>query len=422
MAQFTPDGLAVFKPTQSLPSPSVHQSLEMPTSGSTFASYSPRNSGDIGPLAHQMAIAQIEAPAPGQAARTLTFAEDLLPVGKVSFSVEQRGTKRMYPFSAQASVHLSGPDLGSTSFDFEWWPDNYRTKAWLDSTPLHTRRALLDAMQALTADTALVQLTFGGWQRVGFLRKCTPTEGRADRAMKVTLTVEWVASTAFPMTPSMEPIASSGNSALSQLTSLWDQGTSGRRSAAGKSFQDIMGATNPTVGKLNSGPLSDLAGGLGDLEGALGQFAVYVRPPQAPPSSPGAGGLGTLIAQGAQSVQEKAANLKSIAGQVASVVHAVEDPAEMIGVQAGLAALARMASRMEEVAGATARLQRRLAEDRILAIHRTLPGEDLRLLAFRMYGDASAWRGLCTYNKLSGPQPPAGTEVLLPPKDLIWGF
>jgi hypothetical protein len=307
------------------------------------------------------------------------------------------------PGSDVGRALLLGPEDEPTDFDFKWYTRNLSgsNDATLDGEAVEDADDLVRGVRAMVRESSIVEVSWRGETRLGFLRMIDPVEGFTGE-YEVGLEIEWLKLKAFERR--QPAIASSKASASNDATGAYD---------------DVNSDWTDTVRSLVR-PTTTAASTVRAIEDAAEEVNDSMRR---------AGAAGFELARGRPDV-EKVARAMSAAfvniGDAASAFASASDlaGADMAQTDEPRGVILALSFRAKAARDALALRRRayleayRLAEatdPTILGIHTAKEGEDLRIVVLLWgYGTADAWRDVARLNRLSSPILEAGQRIRMP--------
>jgi hypothetical protein len=307
------------------------------------------------------------------------------------------------PGSDVGRALLLGPEDEPTDFDFKWYTRNLAgsNDAALDGEVVEDADDLVRGVRDMVRSPAIVEVSWRGSTRLGFLRAIDPVEGFAGE-YEVGLEIEWLKLKAFEHTARVQ--ASTQASASNDATGAYDDMSS-----------DWIDTVRSAIR-----PATTAAAIVRSIEDAADRVNDAFRR---------AGAAGFELARGRPDV-EKVARAMSAAfvniGDAAVAFAAASDiaGADMAQTDEPRGAILALSFRARAVRAALALCRRayleayRLAEatdPTILGVHTAKEGEDLRLVVLAWgYGTPDAWRDVARFNRLMSPILEAGQRIRMP--------
>ena len=155
-----------------------------------------------------LVIAQRETSRPDVALWTVVLSGSMGPVGSLIFGGEQRSEIEWISGSKVARVRLDGPSENETDVTLRWRGRRFTPgEMLLNGAPVETLYEAQDVLDAMRQDPVLVDVTWDGRKRVGFLRAATFEVGLAQ-TIDVQLTFAWVTPADVVLADLPKPIRS----------------------------------------------------------------------------------------------------------------------------------------------------------------------------------------------------------------------
>lgn len=339
----------------------------------------------------RLTIRQIENPRAGVKPKTLVLDGRAGPHDKLSWGGSQRGEVEWLPGSSVAAVRLDGPEERPTDFRFVWRGHDFQVgDATLDGVPLADLDSLVDALDTIRRDTALVEVEWRGRAQKAKITSFEADEGLAQQ-WEATLTVQWVEALDRPV----RIVRRRSPRAFGQMMrTRFEEDTTGRDA-------HVTFARRP-VETMESG-LDAVRRGIGQIE------AVALSATNAASSVVG---VGRAMAATIQQVITASDEVAASAAVSSDTIAQTEDATEQIAARLFRSKAARAARRARHL-GALERRHYRPESD-VLAIHTAVAGETIWSVSRLYYGTPAHGPAIARRNNLVSTALRAGQRLVIP--------
>lgn len=350
-------------------------------------------------MAAEFVIRQLESPS-----RILRLSGGAKPLqGFNRLGIRQRGSVRRHPGSRVGTAMLQGPEDLPTDFRFHWTPQTILRSVRVGDVFVTDVERLLDTLEKMVADSVLVSVESAGRTGIGFISEATAPDDRPG-FYDVEIEIQWVKrEEVLPAGIGSLTIQGSAGDALRDLHRSWIQG--------------IQTISRPAI--VAEDTIADAAESVRGINRELNRIASVQRAwagmldtgPAAALQGPTLAGQ---IAASMADVMSRALVLRTAISISGGVLAPTDEASARIAGIAMRGGIASLAGDMRHRA-LHARLQALTeARDDIKGKHTAVDGEDLRLVAWSHYGDASRWAAVATFNDLTSSTLRAGQVVWLP--------
>jgi hypothetical protein len=334
-------------------------------------------------------IRQLEAPR-----RHLILRNRAVPQQGFRFTLEQRGEIRWQVGTGEGEAILSGSMLPETEFEFSWKKQTLRDGAEVDGSRIETVEDLVRLVWKMVSESVLVTVTWEAWELLGVLKRIeVPIERPGEYA--VVLAVEWVKEGDRNQRRRPRP-AADYNTTTTTFADSWATAlrTIRRPLALAREAQQ---RAEDSITNVNDRIREMFKVRRQFRDSAVETINVAGR-----------------LAESFSAVASEASTLRGIANEPPHVGMPTDEPAARVVLESYRARLQRAAG--GAIWQGAMERRRLLSEARpdVIGQHVALTDEDLRLLAYRVYGRIDAWQDVARFNELTGSTLPAGTLVLLP--------
>jgi hypothetical protein len=341
-----------------------------------------------------LTIRQLEGPR-----RTLRLSGRALPLQGYSLGTRQRGRMRHYPGASEAQVLLEGPEELPTSFSFLWrtrWLSGpSASAALLPIGPIDSADRLVEVVREMVRDSVLVSVELAGREPVGYLSEVEVEVGLPGE-YRVDLEVEWSVPERLTPSTGLSLTRLDPSDLLGDILAGWANALSVLRLPAMFS-RDRLAEAELGINRINAG-FRSAATLVEEYRAAVIDSDAVLR------------GASTALA----TIEEGAVAVGAAVARPWGVLVETDDPEVALRTWSFSARLARAAAAARRRAIVE---RRRMLLDRdgdVLGYYTAREGDDLRLVSWRAYGNASLWREVGRRNELSGSTLSAGQVLVLP--------
>lgn len=340
----------------------------------------------------RLTLRQIENPRAGVRPRELVLDGRMGPIDGLTWGGSQRGDVAWLPGSSVAAVRFDGPEERPTDFRFVWRGRDFTVgDAVLDGRPLVDLDSLVDALDTMRRDTALVEIVWRGRTQKAKIESFEPEEGLAFE-WTATLSVQWVeAPSRFdPSARSRPNPISFADSMLASFDAAMDGVVATVTWALGpvEAMERDISRTRAAISQLKTAALS--------LTNAAQSVVSVTR----------------SIAATIQQVITSSEEVADSAAVSADILAQTDDAAQQIGARLFRARLSRAARRSRHQ-GALARRSYRPESD-IITIHQAVSGETIWSVARLYYGRPDRAGDIARRNNLISTTLRAGQRIAVP--------
>lgn len=351
-----------------------------------------------------LTIRQITEPAPGEP-KVLELDGPAGPATEIPWGTgEQRANVHWHAGNlGEADVNLLGPEEGEAALSFLWRHQEIdgTDYARIDGQPIATVDELERRVDQLRRERALVMVTWGEREQVGFVRAWSVTERKRQRGLECELTIQWVESRAFKR--SAAAYRPDARAVAADLRAEWDAALDEIARPATTARSTIDSANDGIAGVEDA--ISRLADVAGEYEGAARAVVHVERGPRR---------VAKATAETLDAVVDAAAAVAAAVVTPTGEICQTDDPLIQLQTREWRAQLATAARRQRDRAVIERGAFDALAQPDVLTVHECVGGETIFALALYYYGDVSGWRDIAAANELASVQPRDGQRVIIP--------
>lgn len=340
-------------------------------------------------------LQQLEAPRPGDLPRRLELSGAAAPTDQIRWGVRQRGTKRHYPGSGKAAVHLDGPEELEPDLAFDWKSRVLGERdALLDGNPVGNADDLVATVEDFVRDQALVRLEWRERSLVGYLAELIPVEGR-ESEYTATLTFDPTESPRWERSARPTPETPPESLATEFQANFADppQSPISAPRRLLEAVESALDEVNVTVRRFG-----ELASEIQQTGETVGQ--IYR-------------GTGEILA----TFVEQAADLRDAVTEPAGAIAQTDDPLAQMEAARYRRGLSESARKTRHRAASERTYYRAIEGREILGVHTVKAGETLWAISWRWYGTTELWKLIATRNGVAATSPPAGTRLQIPRRE-----
>lgn len=316
------------------------------------------------------------------------------PVGTIAWGGKHAHQKTRAAGSGVATIYADGPEENDTPFTFDWKGRTLRREdAVVDGNPVRSVEDLKEAFDQMRIDGVLVEVTWRGTARVGFVAEFVAVEGKLSEYI-ATLTVTWTKTPRWPelrFYQTREP----AKSLADRMRTSWDATLASVNKAvtmAGDVVQDVDDAAADIDTRLDA---------LVNAANDAGRVADDAR------------SADRAVAEALIRVSTVATEVRTALERPAGRLALSNEPTAQLRArlwQAEVAAAARAQAR----AAALARKDFEPAAEDILAVHLATEGETVWFLSWVWYGHNGGAHAIMARNGLVQTTLRTNQRVLIP--------
>jgi hypothetical protein len=345
----------------------------------------------------KLVITQLEAPS-----KILELTSWASPRDSVTWwSVEQRSDIKRFPGRRAATANLYGGSDGDVEFPLVW-EDRHLRKGEAKYNPggaglqhITDAAELVGIIREMVADPVYVSIAYLDEEPVGFLKTAEPERvgGRPNR---------WEVNLTFSIVSPGEP----------ESVEALSNGTTDASNTAVKSsvnWRSVVGYLNapPSMPSTTRGPLTAAARVVNTDLISMGIASKQM-------SQIGGLALAGSLTGSTAVVARSARSLEALANVPDAILAGIDSPLGLLAGGAFSGFLSGATRRLRHDMTLTSRRLGSMARKETLGVHIALEGQDLRLLAFKLLGDARRWREIADLNGLTSSKLSAGQIVTIP--------